>query len=224
MALLKTVWIFVLLSMLTRNPLLALLLIVLLYALIDRSFIGLLPDFLAPLRRRKRVAELVREVGVNPHNANARLELAELYFQRGQYRQVVPHLQQALVKMADSALARFYLGAAYFHLGQWDESRRELEEAVRLNPKVAHGYPYLYLIKHGHRAGKDRQGEKLVDELLRYGSVKSFFDAGKYFKSTGRRREAARFFSEVLDIYRLSSPTMRRNFRRMAVYARLFGR
>lgn len=220
----KTVWIFVLLSMLTRNPLVALLVIALLYVFIDRRFIGILPDFLAPLRRKKRVAELLREVQVNPQNANAQLELGESFFLRGQYRRAVNHLQNALVKMEDSALARFYLGAAYFHLEQLDQSRRELEESVRLNPKIAHGYPYLYLIKHGHRVGDDSRGEKLVDALLRYGSVKSFFDTGKYFKSIGRRREAARFFDEVLDIYRLSSPTMRRNFRKMAIYARLFGR
>jgi len=63
-----------------------------------------------------------------------------------------------------------------------------------------------------------------VENLLRYGAVKTFFDAGKYFKETGNREDADRFFDEVLDAYRLSSPTMRRNFRNMYLYTKLFGK
>jgi len=208
---------FLIFSLLLRNPLVALLIIILIFVFLDRSFIGILPDFMAPLRRRRNMAELQRQVQVNPHNANAQLELGEIYFLSGQYKQAVEHLERALEKMDDSALARFYLGAALFNLGQREESLRQLQEAIRLNPKIAHGYPYLYLVKHEH-------SRELIDNLLRYGAVKTFFDAGKYFKQTGNQHEANRFFDEVLDAYRLSSPTMRRKFRNMAIYARLFGK
>lgn len=218
----KTFGLFLIISMLTRNPLLALLIIVLIYVFIDRSFIGILPDFAAPLRRRQRMARLLREIQANPHNANAWMELGELYFLQGQYRRAVEYLQKALVKMDDSALVRFYLGASYYHLGQKEQSRAELAEAVKLNPRVAHGYPYLYLLKHGP-ARDDNRTEELIEDIFRYGSVNTFFAAAKYFKQVGRPRRAARFFSEVLDIYRLSSPTMRRRYRKMALYAWLFG-
>ena len=213
----RTVGLFLIFSLLLRNPLLALLIVILIFVFLDRRFIGMLPDFMAPLRRRRNMAELQRQIQVNPHNANAQLELGEIYFLSGQYKQAVEYLEKALVKMDDSALARFYLGAALFNLGQREQSLQQLKEAIRLNPKVAHGYPYLYLVKHEY------SGE-LVENLLRYGAVKTFYEAGKHFKQTGNRQEADRFFDEVLDAYRLSSPTMRRNFRNMAIYARLFGK
>ncbi|MFA7467170.1 MAG: tetratricopeptide repeat protein [Desulfotomaculaceae bacterium] len=213
----RTVGLFLIISLLLRNPLLALLIIILIYIFLDRRFIGILPDFMAPLRRRRNMAELKRQVQVNPHNANAQLELGEIYFLNGQYKQAVEYLEKALVKMDDSALARFYMGAALFNLGQRDESLQQLKEAISLNPKIAHGYPYLYLVKHEY-------SEELVANLLRYGAVKTFYDAGKYFKQVGNRHQANQFFDEVLDAYRLSSPTMRRQFRNMAIYARLFGK
>lgn len=208
---------FLIISMLTRNPLLALLILFIIFVFIDRSFIGILPDFLAPLRRRRRRSELQRKVEVNPHDANSQLELGEMYFMQKQYDRAVEHLQNALVKMDDSALGRFYLGASLYHLGQKEQSREELKAAIKLNPKVAHGLPYLYLIKHNY-------SESLTEDLLRYGSVQALFETGKYLKQIGKKQAAAKFFNEVLDIYRLSSPTMRRNYRRMAVYAKLFGK
>lgn len=224
----KTFGLFLIISMLTRNPLLALLIIILIYVFIDRSFIGILPDFMGPFRQRQRVGELKREVQVNPHNANAHLELGELYFTKGQYKQAEEYIKNALVKMEDSALARFYLGASLYHLGHKEEGRNELEESIRLNPKVAQGYPYLYLLKYQQQSKVYNEDNnlknELVDNLLRYGAVKTFYDAGKYFNHIGVHDLASKFFDEVLDIYRISSPTMRRRFRRMAMYAKLFGR
>lgn len=208
-------------SMLTRNPLLALLIIILIYVFIDRSFIGILPDFAAPLRRKKRQGELRREVEVNPHNANARMELGELYFNRGDHNRAVEQLQMALVKMEDSALAHFYLGASLLRLGR-AEGLKEIAKTIQINPKAVQGYPYLYLIKYGSKENNAQTAE-LQENLLRYGSVRTFYEAGKYFKSAGQPDTAGRFFKEVLDIYRISSPTMRRKFRRMALYAKLFG-
>ena len=213
----KFLGLFLIISMLTSNPLLAMLILIIVYVLVDRSFIGILPDFLAPLRRKRRCSELRREIEVNPHNANAQLELGEMYFERGQYARAVEHLQNALVKMEDSALGRFYLGASLYYLGQKEQSVKELAAAIQYNPKVAHGLPYLYLLKHSY-------AKSLTENLLRYGSVQALFEAGKYLKQIGKRQEAERFFNEVLDVYRLSSSTMRRKYRRMAVYARLFGK
>lgn len=208
---------FLIISMLTRNPLLALLILIIIFVFVDRSFIGILPDFLAPLRRSRRRSELQREVEVNPHDANAQLELGEMYFKQGKYDRAVERLQNALVKMDDSALGRFYLGASLYYLGQKEQSLKELEQAIQINPKVAHGLPYLYLLKHSYSEG-------LAESLMRYGSVQALFETGKYLKQAGKKQEATRFFKEVRDIYRLSSPTLRRNYRRMAVYARLFGK
>jgi len=218
---LKTFGLFLIISMLTRNPLLALLILFLIYMLIDRSFIGILPDFAAPLRRRKRQGRLQQEVEANPYNANARMELGELCFDRGEYKRAVDQLQKAMVKMENSAPAHFYLGASLLNMGR-SEGLKEVAKAIEINPKVAQGYPYLYLLKYGSK-DNSAQAEELQENLLRYGSVKTFFDAGKYFKKAGQSKAAGKFFQEVLDIYHISSPAVRRKLRRMALYAKLFG-
>ncbi len=217
----KTIGLYLIISMLTRNPLLALLIIILIYMFIDRNFIGILPDFSAPLHRRKRLGRLQQEVEVNPYNANARMELGELYFDQGDYKRAVDQLQKALVKMENSALAHFYLGASLLNLSR-SEGLREVAKAIEINPKVAQGYPYLYLLKYESK-DNSTQAEELQENLLRHGAVKTFFDAGKYFKSVGQAKVAGKFFQEVLDIYRISSPAMRRKLRRMALYAKLYG-
>ncbi len=217
----KTFGLFLIISMLTHNPLLALLIIIIIYMFIDHSFIGILPDFTAPLRRKKRMDELQREVKVNPHNANARMELGELYFDRGDYKQAVEQLQRALLKMENSALAHFYMGASLLRLGR-SEGLDEIARAIEINPKAAQGYPYLYLLKHGSKDYSTQAGE-LQENLLRHGSVRTFYEAGKYLKNAGQSEAAGKFFQEVLDIYRISSPAMRRKLRRMALYAKFFG-
>lgn len=219
----KSIMIFSLITLFTGNPLLALGVILVIYFFIDRKFIGILPDFTASWRRRMRISELVRIVRANPHNGDALLELGVHYFERGRFRSSVDVLEQSYAKMKDWPDVHFYLGAALYETGHKERGLTEIQESVEMNPKISRGLPYIYLIRsvleHEASGGSTDIWEA---NLLKYGSVQSFFQAGKLFRRYGKKSGAAKFFHEVLENYRISSPTFRRTYRRMAILSKIF--
>ena len=216
----KTFGIFMIISLLT-NPFVAVLVLILMYLFIDRSFIGILPDFTVALRRKQRLRRLRQETDVNQYNANAQMELGELYIEQGDYPKAIEQLEKALVKMEDSPLVHFYLGAAKLRLGNQD-GLAEVAKAIQINPKTAQGRPYLYLLQYGN-SGQGQTEEELQEHILHYGSVDTFFEAGKYYKQQGNKDAASKFFQEVLDIYRISASGMKRKLRRRMLYIKFLG-
>lgn len=215
----KSIFLFSLITLLTGNPLLALLIIILIYFFIDRRFIGILPDFMVALRRRARRSELEETVRANPHNGDALLELGQIYFNGKQYHRAIEVLEQAYDKMKDWPDVHFYLGAAAYEAGDTGRGLPEIRRAAEMDPKIARGLAYIYLI----RAALEQKDsltvniDDLESSLLRYGSVQSFFTAGKLFRRHGEKSRAKKFFREVMDNYRIASPSFRRAYRRIAI-------
>ena len=131
---------------LTGNPLLALAILAGIYLYADRRYIGLLPDFTRPFKRRRHMARLAATIRANPADANAQLELGAFHLERGAASRALPLLEKARERNPDSARLHFLLGAAYRRLGRNAEAREALEKAVILNPKVAYGEPYYHLL------------------------------------------------------------------------------
>lgn len=66
---LKGLVLYYILSRLTGNPLFAIVVLVVGYALLDKIYLGLLPDFFTPLKRYRRINNLLAELNINPANA-----------------------------------------------------------------------------------------------------------------------------------------------------------
>lgn len=64
----------------------------------------------------------------------ARLNLGNWFLRSGRITEAIPHLQRAVEGRPSDASLRNNLGAALLGVGRRDEARRELEEALRLNP------------------------------------------------------------------------------------------
>ncbi|MCL6559397.1 MAG: hypothetical protein K6U74_11495, partial [Firmicutes bacterium] len=129
----KTFGLYILLSLLTGNPILALLILFTIFLVMERRFVGILPDVFKPWRQANRIRQLKKEVQINPANADAYLDLGEAYFRRGNYGEAASFLENASGKMAGHPLFHFYLGASSYHLGKIEEGKRELEKAVQIN-------------------------------------------------------------------------------------------
>ncbi|MFZ5647695.1 MAG: tetratricopeptide repeat protein [Bacillota bacterium] len=220
----KTLFLFSLISLLTGNPFIALVILILIYVFIDRTFIGILPDFMASWRRWARTGELERIVKANPHNGDALLELGTIYFNKKQYRRAIDVLEQSYEKMKDWPDVHFYLGAAKYEVGETNQGLAEIKEAIDLNPRISHGFPYIYLIRACLEKKNSccRDIDDFENRLLRFGSVHAFFQAGKLFYKYGEKSRSQKFFREVLDNYRFSSPTFRRTYRRIAIQTRFY--
>lgn len=213
---------YILLTLLTRNPLLALAVILVILLLAERRFIGLLPDFTSTWRRGNRVRELQREVRVNPANAEAYLELGEVCLQKGRYEEALSYLNNAAAKMEDHPLFHFYHGVSYYQLGRVEESQVEIERAIELNPKTSFGEPYLYLAKIYFRQKQPGvKIDQLYQNLMQFGSPKIHYLAGNLFLSYNEREKAIRFFRETIENYQSCRGSLRRLYRRWAILSKI---
>jgi len=226
---LRTFFLYWLLSALLGNPIIALIVLFLIYLMIDRRFIGLLPDFTRPFRQSSRLRRLRTEVELNPANAGALLELGMLLFDKGRYQEALPFLEKAGKKLDDHATAQFYLGAVYVRLGRLAEGRQILEKAVALRPNVQYGEPYIYLAEAAlHSQGKEdlatitdaslqEKLEEWIEAVSRYGNVEILYRMGRVLLEAGKRDEAGRLFNEAMASYRQAPAFSKRTSRRWAL-------
>ncbi len=217
----KTFGLFILLSIITGNPILALGILLLLIFILDRRYIGILPDIMGPWRRASRVGQLRREVQLNPANADAYLELGETYFRQGKYELAASFLKNASGKMSGHPLFHFYLGASGYHLGKRQEAKKEIEKAVASNPKASFGEPYYYLIRINLEENRPVEVEKAFEQLMLYGSPRVYYQAAKVFLNAGNKDKARSLFKETIDNYEACGGAFRRLHRRWAVLSRL---
>jgi tetratricopeptide (TPR) repeat protein len=209
---------------LTGNPLLALAILAAIYLYADRRYIGLLPDFTRPFKRRRHMARLAATIRANPADANAQLELGAFYLESNAAARALPLLEKARERNPDSARLHFLLGAAYRRLGRKAEAREALEKAVILNPKVAYGEPYYHLLAIGLYDQPLDEGAltEFRARILSHGSPETFYRAGRALLSAGKHAEAREIFQEAVDNYRASPKGFRRTHRRWAAASKIF--
>ncbi|NLW25003.1 MAG: tetratricopeptide repeat protein [Clostridia bacterium] len=203
------------------NPILALIIIVFLYLLVDRQFIGLFPDIFKPFRRKARINKLKQEVSINPANVNAYKELGELYLEAKKYKDSVNYLEKTLGKMGEYADIHFYLGKAYYLLGEKEKGAEELKTAIEINTKVGYGEPYIYLLDREINTSRDPEVIKeLLFSIERFGTPEILYKAGKVLLNHDRPR-AREMFREAIDDYKKGPKHYRKTHRRWAFLARL---
>lgn len=69
------------------NPIVAIIVLLLILYVLDRRFVGLSPSLFKPLKRRNRIGKLKQQLGTNPHDVSAKMELARLLIERRAYRE-----------------------------------------------------------------------------------------------------------------------------------------
>ena len=206
-----------------RYPLLVLAVLAACYLIADRRFIGLVPDFTRPFKRRRHMARLAATVRLNPADAHAQLELGAIHLERGEAKKALPLLEKARERDADSARVHFLLGAACRRLGQEERAEEALARAVAINPKVGYGEPYYHLLAIGLRR-RTRDEAALAEygaRIRSYGSPEIFYRAGRALLAAGERAEARTMFQEAIDNYRASPKGFRRVHRRWAAGSRI---
>lgn len=210
---------FFLLQRLLGNPLIALLVLFVLYSLIDMRFVGLLPDVFKPLRQAGAIRRLRQSLELNPYDANAHLELGTILSEKRRWAQAVEHLETAAARL-DNSQSYFRLGAAYFHVGRLDEGKEALEKALQMNPKVGYGEPFVYLAEYQlKKGGRIEDVEGLDEALVQYGSVDVLYRIGQLYEEAGDREKARSLYREALETHRGNPPFLRKKQRRTALKA-----
>lgn len=205
-------FLFALLTWITGNPLLAVLVIILLS----------LPGWWAGSRWAFRLSRKVRSWGeagrlrrtlaINPHDAKARTDLGAILTRQGRFREARAELEQALPRVDDLPEANYYLGLCLLNDGEADRGRALVERALALNPKFGYGEPYLRLGDFRAERGEwARAAERYRQAMDIYGSsVEGWCKLGQALSELGRRDEARAALQEALASYR-TAPWYRRS-------------
>ncbi|GIP38104.1 hypothetical protein J31TS4_13840 [Paenibacillus sp. J31TS4] len=211
---------FSLLWWLLGNPFLAIVVLLVILYVLDRRFLGLSPSFLKPLKRTRRLAKLRQELRLHPHDSRGRLEAAQLLAEKKKYREALDYYESVLPVMEDSAEVRFGIGLCRLRLGEREEGEREMREALRLNPRVHYGEPYLRLGEALAESAPDRALAYLeAFREVHSSSCEAYYRLGLLYKRLGREEEARRAFAETVQLYRSLPKYKRRSERRWALLA-----
>ena len=102
----------IILTAITGSPLGSAVGLLLFWFVFDRFTFGVLPDPVRWVMRWRRAGTLERLLRVNPHDGRARLELAQLYVQRGKGRAAVDVLRPNLERGDDDVQTVVTMGEA----------------------------------------------------------------------------------------------------------------
>lgn len=216
---------FGLLTWLLGSPIMAIIVLLLIYYFIDRRFIGLLPNLSAPFKRNRRLRELRRHLATHLHDTSSKLEAARLLVQKGKYSDAERYLREIQPIMTESADVQFLLGICRLESGDLTEGEQLMLNSLELNPRVAYGEPYLRL---GEALGKT-DAIKAIEYLdafrqLNTSSCEAYFRLGQIYARLNKEAEARQAFRETLEVYRMLPKYKRKTERKWALLAGLRGR
>ncbi len=161
------------LTAVTGSPLGSALLLVVVWLVVDRFTLGVLPDPFRAFLRWRRCVRLEDGLEVNPHDGRARLELAQLLVERKRYARAVAVLRPRLEGGDDDVSCVFVMGEACLGAGFHEQGEKLLAHVRELQPEFRVGEVDLVLgrwrLARGDFKGAKEALERLV--ALRTGTV-----------------------------------------------------
>jgi len=201
----------------TGSPFLAIFLLLVIFYLIDRRYVGIFPSITRPIQRARRMARLKEELRLNPHHTGNKLELARIYLEKHQYREALPYLQEVYEKIEDSPEILYELGLCYLKTGKVGEGENMILGALRENPQLKYGEPYLELVDIFSKRNTEKAFHYLQQiREIHSSSVETYYRLGNLYLTMGQRSEAKEAFVEAGEIYRSLPKYMRRKQRKWA--------
>lgn len=209
---------FFLLSWLTGNPLIAIVILLLIVYFIDRRFVGVFPSISKPFKRLRNISKLRQQLSVNHFDVSSKRELARLLLDKKKFQEAHQLLEE--VKPSSESSAEYWndLGTALIGLGRLEEGESMILHALSLNERVKYGQPYLHLAS----AFREKEPEKALHYAAKYGEIQSSsseacYLLGSLYHSLGRKEDAKRALEESLAIYRSLPKYKKRHERKWAV-------
>jgi tetratricopeptide (TPR) repeat protein len=220
----KFFFLYFLLNAFLENPLAALVLLVVGYAIIDRWYIGALPDFVKPLRTWNRTAKLKRELEFSPSPGQLLYELGALQVASGNMTEGRQNLEKAHNLIPEHADIEFWLGVARIRTGELESGKAALEAALKLNPKIQYGFPYVYLIEYSlKRKEPEQQIAEYLEKIDENGNPRMYYELGIIYQQEGYPEKAGEMFREARLSFRNSPSFLRKQQRYYAIMAKVRG-
>jgi tetratricopeptide (TPR) repeat protein len=137
-------------------------LVVVVIALVARRW---MPDPIDYLRHARRIASLKSQIEINPANATARTQLAEIWLAKRRPRRAIPQLEAALERDPASAELQYLLGLALQRAGKSEAALTPLSESLAKDQKVRYGSAYLAI---GDALGDCNRTDEAIEAYERY--------------------------------------------------------
>jgi len=211
---------FGLLWLILGNPFIAILVLLLLIYVLDRSFFGFFPSVTKPLQRRRRLAKALMEIRERPFDVSAKREAARLYMEKKQWQEARRLLEEVAPVMENSAEVLCELGICRLKTGELEQGERDIEAALSMNPRVRYGEPHLRL----GEALAPIDPKRALAALERFKDANSsscelYFRLGRLYETLDRKNEARASYREAMEVYRALPRYKRRSERRWAMLA-----
>nr|WP_236588171.1 hypothetical protein [Tumebacillus amylolyticus] len=209
---------FTILLYLTRSPILAILVLLVIIYVADRRFVGIFPSLLEPLRRSRRISQLRNDLRMNPNDTQAKVELARLLLNKKRYEEANNWLEEAHLVMRDSADVLCESGFALLKLGRVADGEARILEGLALNPRAKYGEPYLKLAEAYTSVDQDKALRYLASfQEIHSSSCEAYYRLGTLYHQLGRATESKRAFHEGVDVYRSLPKYKKRSERKWAL-------
>lgn len=214
---------FYILYWLTGNPLVALLVIVLVIVMLDRTYLSFIPNPFKALRASSRIGELRKIVSTNPHDGRSLKELGVLLAEKGDYRKAVEYFRGAETKMADDPEFNYYYGIAEARTGDIAKGRELVEKALQSSPSLKYGEPYLllaevYIDSHDYQSALPLL-ERFVE--IHSSSSRGFYRLGLVKMKLGMKDEGVAYLRQSIKAFKSAPLFKRRVDRKWALKARI---
>lgn len=213
--------IFLLLWRLLGNPVLAVLVLLIIFYFLDRRFIGILPSIGRPFKRMRVISKLRQQIGLSPHDVSAKRELARLLIERKSFTAALKLLEEVLPYSEESAEFWADYGLAALGKGDLSIGEERILKAFSINERVRYGQPYLKLAA----ALKSADSDKAISyaeafRRIQSSSSEAYYLLGSVYQSLGRKKEAKAAYEESIDVYRQLPKYRRRQERGWAFKSR----
>jgi tetratricopeptide (TPR) repeat protein len=209
-------FLFGVLTWVTGNPIVALVVVLLLSAAGYGYVSGRLFRIPRAVDRWVSIRELDRTVATNPHDATAQADLGRLLVEAGQPARALSHLEAARARAPEVAETAYYLGAARLRLGDAAGGRSLIEEALVRDPRLGYGEPHLRLAD--YYLDHDQPVEALAHlerfRQLHASSVEGQYKRARAYLATGQTDLARVALDEAVRAYR-GAPRFKRREERL---------
>lgn len=209
-----------LLWMILGNPIIAIIVLLIILYAVDRRFVGMFPNVFRPWQLKRRLRKALRDVRERPFDVSAKQECARLYMEKKRWKEAARLLEEMLPNMDHSAEVHCDLGISLLQLGDVKTGEEHIRKALKINPRVRYGEPYLRLAE--AYIGKDLK--RAVEWLEHFreantSSCESHYRLGRLYGALDRNREAKDAYEEAVEVYRSLPKYKRRTERRWALLA-----
>lgn len=209
-------WLFLLLTWITQNPLLALVVVLLVSAGSYGYLTGRVFGLGTLVRDWQAVRALNRTLTTNPHDLTARSELGWLLVRLGRDGDALEMLGPVVERYPELAGPRADLGLALLRSGQVEGGERHLREALALDPKLRYGEPLLRWADAILRRDDAGTAIRLLEEHreLHSSSVEGLYKLARAYLASGDASKAREALEAALAAYRTAPRFKRRTERR----------